>query len=147
MALLRSAFGPGAISIRNSVADRSEAISLCGQLLVASRRVSENYIFSMLQAVEEFGPYIVIAPGIALAHGKPSDEVIETGLSLLVLEEPVEFKHSQNDPVRLIFGLAATNHDGHLSLMSELAEFLSDSSKVNLLLNSRESSAIQELFE
>ncbi|MFM7013486.1 MAG: PTS sugar transporter subunit IIA [Actinomycetota bacterium] len=147
MSLLRSAFGPGAISIRQSVANRTEAITYCGQLLVESGRVSEGYVSSMLQAVEEFGPYIVIAPGIALAHGKPSRDVIETGLSLLVLEEPIEFMHSQNDPVRLVFGLAATGHDGHISLMSELAEFLSNDPKVSLLLNTRESWRIQELFD
>jgi PTS system ascorbate-specific IIA component len=88
----------------------------------------------------------VIAPGIALAHGKPSDEVIETGLSLLVLESAVEFQHSQNDPVQLVFGLAATDHESHIELMSELAEFLSDQNRVNSLLTCSDSSQIRSLL-
>ena len=88
----------------------------------------------MLEAIEKFGPYIVIAPGIALAHGKPSEAVIATGLSLLMISEPVEFQHSQNDQVKLVFGLAATNHESHIEVMAELAEFLSDSESVNSLL-------------
>jgi PTS system ascorbate-specific IIA component len=88
----------------------------------------------MVAAVEEFGPYIVIAPGIALAHARPSDAVLQTGLSLAVLAEPIEFG-SHNDPVRLVFGLAAKDHDGHMEVLAELAELLTDEDFVNSLLN------------
>jgi PTS system ascorbate-specific IIA component len=134
MSILSDSFGEGSIIINQSVADRDQAISVVGELLVASKRVKPVYIQSMLEAVEEFGPYIVIAPGIALAHGKPGDSVLATGLSLLTLSDPIEFKHSQNDPVQLVFGLAATDHHSHIELMAELADFLSDSSRVNSLL-------------
>ena len=90
MGLLADAFGEGAILIKASVDNRSAAIELAGELLVASGKANQTCIASMLEAVEKFGPYIVIAPGIALAHGKPGDGVIETGLSLLMLESPIE---------------------------------------------------------
>jgi PTS system ascorbate-specific IIA component len=134
MSILADAFGEGSISIKDFVADRDEAIRISGELLVASQRVRPEYINSMLAAVEKFGPYIVIAPGIALAHGKPGDEVIASGLSLLMIREPIEFQHSQNDPVQLVFGLAATDHDSHIEIMAELAEFLTDSNRINSLL-------------
>jgi PTS system ascorbate-specific IIA component len=134
MSILSDSFGDDSIVIKESVADRNQAISLTGELLVASEKVLPGYIQSMLDAVEKFGPYIVIAPGIALAHGKPGDQVLSTGLSLLVIREPIEFKHSHNDPVQLVFGLAATDHASHIELMAELAEFLSDFSRVNSLL-------------
>jgi PTS system ascorbate-specific IIA component len=134
MSILSEAYGDGSIIIKESVADRDEAISIAGECLVLSGKAKPEYIDSMLAAVEKFGPYIVIAPGIALAHGKPGDEVLATGLSLLMIREPIEFKHSQNDPVQLVFGLAATDHDSHIELMAELAEFLSDPHRVNSLL-------------
>lgn len=134
MSILSDSFGDGSIVIKDSVADRNQAISIAGELLVASQRVRPEYIDSMLEAIKKFGPYIVIAPGIALAHGKPSDDVISTGLSLLVIREAIEFKHSQNDPVQLVFGLAALDHDSHIALMAELAEFLSDSERINSVL-------------
>ena len=146
MGLLADAFGEGSILVKASVGNRSAAIELVGELLVASGKATNSYVQSMLEAVEKFGPYIVIAPGIALAHGKPSDEVIETGLSLLVLESAVEFQHSQNDPVQLVFGLAATDHESHIELMSELAEFLSDQNRVNSLLTCSDSSQIRSLL-
>ena len=134
MGLLADAFGEGSILIKESVVNRSAAIELAGQLLVQSGKAKPSYVSSMLEAVERFGPYIVIAPGIALAHGKPSEEVIETGLSLLVLKQAIEFQHSQNDPVQLVFGLAATDHESHIETMAKLAEVLSDQELVNSLL-------------
>jgi PTS system ascorbate-specific IIA component len=134
MSILSEAFGDGSIIIKESVADRDEAISIAGECLVVSRKAKPEYIDSMLAAVEKFGPYIVIAPGIALAHGKPGDEVLATGLSLLMIREPIDFRHSQNDPVQLVFGLAARDHDSHIELMAELASFLSDSNRINSVL-------------
>lgn len=146
MSPLSEAFGEGSILIKDSVEDRSAAISLAGELLVVSGKVKPSYVASMLEAVEKFGPYIVIAPGIALAHGKPSEDVIETGLSLLVLEQSVEFQHSQNDPVRLVFALAAVNHESHIGFMAELAEFLSEQDRVNSLLTCSDSMQIRALL-
>jgi ascorbate PTS system EIIA or EIIAB component len=146
MGILADAFGEGSILLKGSVEHRSAAIELAGDLLVASGKATKEYVASMLEAVEKFGPYIVIAPGIALAHGKPSGDVIETGLSLLVLENAIEFQHSQNDPVQLVFGLAATDHESHIELMSELAQFLSDQDSVNSLLTCSDSEQIRLLL-
>ena len=128
------AFGAGSLAVAVTASDREAAIRASGQLLVESGRVTADYIDQMVAAVEEFGPYIVIAPGIALAHARPSESVLATGLSLAVLASPVEFG-SHNDPVNLVFGLAAVDHDSHLTVLAELAERLSDEHFVNKLIN------------
>jgi PTS system ascorbate-specific IIA component len=119
---------------------------MAGDLLVASGRVTPDYVEEMVQAVEDHGPYIVIAPGIALAHGRPSPAVIETGLSLVTLAMPVNFG-SHNDPVRLVFGLSAFDHSSHLDTMKSLAELLGNEQFVNMLLNAQEESQIRQYFE
>ena len=43
--------------------------------------------------VDEHGPYIVIAPGLALAHARPGPEVLADGLAVVTLAEPVPFGH------------------------------------------------------
>jgi PTS system ascorbate-specific IIA component len=128
------AFATGSLAVAVTAVDRETAIRASGQLLVESGRVTADYIDQMVAAVEEFGPYIVIAPGIALAHARPSQAVLSTGLSLAVLATPVEFG-SHNDPVSLVFGLAAVDHDGHLEVLAALAERLSDEDFVNNLIN------------
>jgi len=132
--LVNKALGEGSILLQQSAVDWRECFQLAGNGLVASHRVTESYIEEMIQAFEELGPYMVIAPGIALAHARPSNSVLETGLSLVTLSEPVVFGSVSNDPVRLVIGLAAVDHDSHIDLMAALSELLMDETKVNILL-------------
>lgn len=140
-----TSFALGSLAVGVAATNRDAAIFTAGELLVASGRTTPDYTQAMMAAIEEFGPYIVIAPGIALAHARPSESVLSTGLSLAVLAEGVEFG-SPNDPVRLVFGLAATDHDAHLGALSALAERLSDEAFVNSLLNASTTADLRELL-
>ena len=77
---LAKAFAENSIRVGAIALDREHAIEMAGELLVASGRSTPEYTESMIDAVAENGPYIVIAPGIALAHGRPSEAVLEVGL-------------------------------------------------------------------
>lgn len=139
---LVSALEQDAIRVGAVALDWQHSIEMAGELLLASGRTSPGYAEAMITAIEELGPYVVIAPGLALAHAKPSELVFETGLSLLTLAEPIEFGHGSNDPVNLVFALAAIDHDSHLGLLAELSEFLTETSNVNFLLNARSADEI-----
>lgn len=115
-----------AIRFRANAADWREAVQFSGDLLVASASATDAYTDAMIKAVEELGPYMVIAPGFALAHARPSEAVKHTGLSWLTLAEPVEFGSANNDPVDLVVGLAAVDHDSHIQVMSKLAGVLAN---------------------
>lgn len=114
------------IQTQADAADWRAAIRLAGDGLVAGGATTDAYTDEMIDAVEKHGPYIVIAPGIALAHSRPSPAVLAGGLSWVGLSEPVEFGNKANDPVTLVIGLAATDHDAHLQVMRALAGVLSD---------------------
>lgn len=115
-----------AIRVGASAEDWRAAVRLAGDALMASGATAAAYTDEMIATVEELGPYIVIAPGIALAHSRPSPAVHHAGISLVTLSEPVKFGHRTNDPVRLVVGLAAPDEEGHVTALSTLAEFLSD---------------------
>jgi PTS system ascorbate-specific IIA component len=141
--VLDQALGQGSIRLKQNCLNWKESFQVAGSALVESNRTTEDYIQEMIQAFEELGPYMVIAPGIALAHGRPSESVLETGLSLVTLSNPIEFGHSSNDPVSLVIGLAAVDHDGHIDLMSALAELLMNEETVNMLLNATNESEVR----
>lgn len=122
------------ITTKATASDWREAIRLAGDGLVAGGATTDAYTQEMLDAIDKHGPYIVIAPGIALAHSRPSAAVLHGGLSWVSLAEPVVFGHSSNDPVSLVIGLAAVDHDSHLEVMSALAGVLSDSAVMTRLL-------------
>jgi PTS system ascorbate-specific IIA component len=100
----------------------------------------------MVSTVETLGPYIVIAPGIALAHSRPSPAVLRPGLSIIRLATPVPFGHRQNDPVRLVVGLASPDDDGHVLALATLAEFLSNPDRQASLLAAPDVAAVLGLI-
>lgn len=101
-----------------------DALRLAGSGLTAAGFTTPAYTDEMIRTVEELGPYIVIAPGIALAHSRPSPAVLSTGMSLVRLSRAIPFGHPKNDPVWLVIGLAATDENSHIDVMAALASAL-----------------------
>ncbi len=143
---LAEAFAENSLRVFAAALDREHAIELAGDLLVSSGRVTPEYTVSMVDVLESHGPYFVIAPGIALAHAKPSEFVISSGMSLVTLAEPIVFGNEANDPVELVFGLCAVDHDSHIEMLAELSSLLSDNEAVNILLNAGDTEQIRSLF-
>lgn len=50
-----------------------EAVKIGVDLLVAADVVEPRYYQVILDGVEQFGPYFVIAPGLAMPHGRPEE--------------------------------------------------------------------------
>ncbi len=134
-----------AITLGARPTDWREAITVAGDALAASGATTDEYTREMIAAVEELGPYIVIAPGLALAHSRPSPSVLRAGLSWVTLSEPIEFG-SPNDPVTLVIGLAATEQDGHLEVMSSLAGILADDDQMAQLEDADSPARLRELL-
>ena len=131
--MLAQAFGPNSISHHLAETDWEGAISAAVSLLELDQRVSSSYLPRVLEANQKHGPYFVVAPGIAIAHAAPGDDVLETGMALLRLENPV-VSGSANDPVSLLFAFCAVDSTSHISLISQLAQVMSNTGNVNSLL-------------
>src|SRR5207247_2169199 len=115
-----------AIRLRIPAMDWRAAVRASGEALVAAGITTPAYTDQMIATVEQLGPYIVIAPGIALAHARPSEAVLRPGLSWVTLAQPVRFGHKDNDPVTLIVGHAAPDSSSHVQGLATLAELLED---------------------
>jgi PTS system ascorbate-specific IIA component len=136
-----------AIRIGSDADDWRGAVRAAGEALVDCGATTPAYTDEMIETVEQLGPYIVIAPGIALAHSRPSPAVLRTGMSLVTLANPVAFGHRQNDPVRLVIGLAAPDDEGHVTALATLAEFLADEGRRVALLSASDPASIRQLIE
>lgn len=117
--------------------DWRAAVELAGDLLVATGVSTDGYTTEMLRNIEENGPYVVIAPGFAFAHARPSPAVHRTGMSWVRLAAPVEFGHETNDPVDLVVALAAEDSGAHTAAMASLARLLADEEKATALKEAR----------
>ncbi len=101
-----------------------EAVRLAGSLLVQEGSVTAAYVEAMIQVVEEIGPYMVLAPGIAMVHARPEDGVVRACMSLVRLDTAVEFGSEANDPVDLVFAFGAVDKEQHLEALRALALLL-----------------------
>lgn len=129
-----------------SAQDWKDAIRLAGKGLEDSGFTTSAYTQEMIDTVEKMGPYIVIAPGLALAHSRPSAAVLHTGLSWVRLSIPVPFGNKANDPVSLVIGLAGKNEEEHLQVMSAIAKSLSNPTTKDELNNAQSPEAIRTIL-
>lgn len=122
-----------AIVLGASADDWRGAVAVVGAALARAGRASPAYTDQMVRMIEQHGPYVVIAPGLALAHARPGPEVVEDGLAVVTLAEPVDFGHPHHDPVRVILGLAVVSVAQHLPTVARLANVFNDSGAVAAL--------------
>ncbi len=115
---------PDRIRLQVEAADWRDAVRQGGKLLEEAGLCEPRYVQAMIAAVEEMGPYMVLAPGLALAHARPEDGVLEIGMSIITLKEPVEFGSEVNDPVKLVISFGGLDKESHIGMLKELAQFL-----------------------
>ncbi|NWO13950.1 BglG family transcription antiterminator [Virgibacillus sp.] len=135
------------IKTQAEVQDRDSAVKLSGELLLKNNLIEEKYIQAMLDNVKENGTYIVIAPGIAMPHARPEYGAKDIGFSIVTLKEPIVFGHRTNDPVRIVIGLCAIDHETHLTALSELVGVLNQEEKLEEILNAKTAEDIMRIFK
>jgi PTS system ascorbate-specific IIA component len=135
-----------AIIVGAEADDWRAAVRVAGRALTASGATRPGYADEMIRMIEENGPYVVIAPGLALAHARPGPDVLADGLAVVTLATPVSFGHPHNDPVSVVLGLAIKSADAHIETVAELANVFNDSSTISRLANARSVAEVLEIM-
>ncbi|HBT50108.1 MAG TPA: PTS mannitol transporter subunit IIBC, partial [Caldanaerobacter subterraneus] len=134
------------IKLNVEAKDWEEAVRIGGELLVKNGFAEPQYVEAMINTVKEMGPYIVIAPGIAMPHARPEAGARKIGMSLITLKNPVNFGNKENDPVKIVVSLCAIDHSSHLKALSELVELLGDEEFVEAVLNANDVDRVLKLL-
>ncbi|MET4703192.1 PTS sugar transporter subunit IIA [Frigoribacterium sp. UYMn621] len=135
-----------AIIVGAEAGDWREAVRLAGRALTASGATRPGYADEMIRMIDEHGPYVVIAPGLALAHARPGPDVLTDGLAVVTLATPVSFGHPHNDPVSVVLGLAIKSADTHIEAVAELANVFNDSSAIAQLAAATSASQVLQIM-
>ena len=88
----------GAIALGRDAKTWEEAVRLAGDLLVRGGVCAPSYVQDMVDTVRELGPYIVVTPGVALAHARPKGSVARNGIAIATFPDGVAFGNADNDP-------------------------------------------------
>lgn len=135
------------IKVNVKVETWEDAAWKVGGLLVDNGDVEPGYIEAMMVSVKKYGPYIVIAPGIALFHGRPQDGVNRICMSLITLKDPVNFNAGEKDPVKIAFAFGAIDNKSHLEALQDIMVVLQDEKVVKGIQDAQTNAEVLEIIK
>ena len=122
--------------------DRDDAIRQAGALLVHAGAVDPEYVEQMLEREHVVSTFV--GDGIAMPHGTltAKSDVLNEGLSVLLLAEPVDWA---GQPVTLVIGIAAHGRR-YITLLSQLATALLDDGRATSLREATTAERVRALL-
>lgn len=138
------AFIPDVVAAKQSASDWRDAIRLVGKLYEAEGIATNEYTEAMIAGVEDYGPYMVLTPHVAMPHAKTTSGVNRGGAVVVTLSEPVEFGSPANDPVDILISFAAGENKEHMTRVVELAKVLGNT---ELLERARQATSDEDLMK
>ena len=122
-----------------------DAITKAVTPLIENGFVEQRYIQGIIDNNNQYGPYYVLAPEIALPHARPEQGVIKKQLGITLLRHPVKFSPDGYD-VRLLITLAASDSEGHLEALKMLSEVMMDEDRIQKVIHAKTREEILSLF-
>ncbi len=135
--MLKTLLTPDVVQVIPQVKDWREAIKIACQPLIDKGCIEPRYVDAIYKSHEQIGPYYVLGPGIAMPHARPEEGVNQLSLALTIIEKGVEFGADENDPVKLLIVLAATDNDSHINAIVKLAELFDNQDDIDILLQAK----------
>ena len=119
-----------------------EAVHICGQLLLELGAITQDYADAMWEREQIFPS--AIGMGFAIPHGTDESRkhVIFDQLVFVRLTAPIAWG---DDEVTCVLGIASQG-DGHVELLGNLAELIQEEDKLAILHNSQSAAEIAELL-
>lgn len=119
--MVQNFFNEFNIELNVNAVDWEDATRKAGEILLRNGCITNEYIAAMIKSAKELGPYIVIASGLAMPHARPENGVIKTGFSLMILDTPINYGHSDNDPVWIVIAMACSDNSSHIQMLKAIA--------------------------
>lgn len=123
------------IQVVEAVDSWEDSVRQSARVLLEKKYITDNYVDAMVKSVHMNGSYIVIIPNVAMPHARPEEGLNKSCLSFLKINQPVMYPQDQE--VRLVFVLAGNDNEGHIDLISSLADLLEDKQAVKALLQAK----------
>lgn len=143
---LRDLLRPQLVDVAVKTVDWEDAVRKAGKLLVDDEAIEARFIDAMIQVAKDLGPYIVVAPGIALPHARPEDGVKKGSIGIMTLDPPIPFGNERNDPVFLVVTLAAIDNEQHVTGLAQMAAVLGEEDLVERLHATKDKDEILEIM-
>ena len=133
------------VSLTAAPKGKSDALDMAVDLMVKSEKIRDREAYRKQVYLREEESTTGIGEGIAIPHGK-CDAVKKPGLAAMVIKNGVEFEALDDEPVTLLFLIAAPNTEDniHLDVLSKLSVMLMDEEFTESLRNA---SSVDEFMD
>ncbi len=108
-----------------------------GQRLAGNGSIEPRYVDAIYHSHDTIGPYYVVGPGIAMPHARPEEGANKLSLALTLIPSGVNFDADENDPVKLLIVLAATDSTSHIEAISQLAKLFDNEKDIQAILTAK----------
>jgi PTS system ascorbate-specific IIA component len=132
--MLKNLLTAEVVQIVEQAKDWRDAIAISCQPLIDNGSIEPRYVDAIYRSHEAIGPYYVVGPGIAMPHARPEEGANKLSLALTVITSGVNFDADENDPVKLLIVLAATDSTSHIEIISQLAQLFDNEQDTQALL-------------
>lgn len=144
--MLKEMTSEALVKLNITASDWEDAIRKAAQPLIDTHKVKPSYVEDMIAGVKETGPYIVLTKHVALPHARPQSGALEAAIGIATLKTPVEFGNRDNDPVKYLFCLSATDNTGHLNALAELAGLFENKAFFDMLDHAADAKEVIEFL-
>lgn len=79
--------------------DWRHALDIAVRPLITFGAAAPSYLDGIIENTLKWGPYYLIAPGIALPHARPEQGANHNQMSVTTLSTPVAFGNADCDPI------------------------------------------------
>ena len=136
------------VRIFEKAADWKDAVRRSVLPLEKGGYVTPDYKEGVITNVEQMGPYICLAPHVALPHARPEQGAVKTQRAVTLFREEVEFNGFDRDDAKanLFVTLAASDNNSHLDVLMEISEILQDDEKMEKILQAADEDELYNLF-
>lgn len=141
--MLKDVINEQTVEVNIEAKNWEDAVRFGGKLLESDGAIESRYIDAMVSTVKKMGPYIVIAPGIAMPHARPEAGANKIRIGLIKLKAPVKFGNEEYDPVDIVIFLCAVDNTSHVEILSQFMQLVEDEEFLKI---TRNASSKQEIL-
>ncbi|NEZ47592.1 transcription antiterminator [Clostridium niameyense] len=123
------------IEVKLNCKDWEDVILNATRPLEKKNYITYKYTEEIIKNLKKLGPYMVIAPGVCLAHANLPEEINDTSMSFINLKYPIKFHSKFNDPVKIVLTFATKDKESHIYALSQFMDIINNSNELQKLMN------------
>lgn len=143
--MLKELIEKGRYSFHEGFDNWEDAVKAACAPLEDEKVIEEEYADLIIKSIKKHGPYIVIAPKIAIPHAQEGYGVNETAICFMKTNTSVSFGEGEEYDAQLFFVLASVDNDVHLQNLTRMVELISNEETVDKLLQANSVEDLKKL--